>query len=219
MAGMQIEVEWLEDGENTPQCPVCMMLLDKPTSGCPEGHLLCRGCYVESLSTRKKCPICNHPTDETKLVRCRPLEDIILQMRVRCKHGLEVGSAPAEAQMEAEGDGEGGGESANLELLHLTAWQRAWRSISEVMRAWNGGDGAADGGGAHAVHEAGQEVADRCSWRGRVCELAGHIAEGCGYEPVECPNSVAGCKESVPRKDVARHASETCAYREAHPTH
>ncbi|KAJ1491244.1 hypothetical protein T484DRAFT_1933658 [Baffinella frigidus] len=66
---------------------------------------------------------------------------------------------------------------------------------------------------------AGDEGAQRCSWRGRVCELAGHLSESCGWEAVKCPNAVAGCTESVLRKDSARHASETCAYRKNRCAH
>ena len=127
-------------------------------NACPHSR-----CYVHSLSGRKNCPICNHPTDESKLVRCRPFEDLIGQLRVRCKHGLEEESTPPEAQVVQQDD-------------------------------------------------TGQDAAHLCSWRGRVCELQGHLAL-CGYKPVDCPNTAAGCKESLLRKDAARHASETCAFR------
>ena len=60
-----------------------------------------------------------------------------------------------------------------------------------------------------------QEEGEWCSWRGRVCELAGHLAESCAYEPVQC--SVAGCNKLVPRKDAARH-TETCEYRTVNHT-
>ena len=57
-------------------------------------------------------------------------------------------------------------------------------------------------------------VDQECGWEGMVRDLAGHLAESCALEPVECPNAAAGCSESVPRRDVALHASETCDYRE-----
>jgi hypothetical protein len=66
MAGMQIEPAWLEEGEDTATCTVCTMLLEQPTSGCPEGHAVCRKCYVGWLVETKECPICRHPTDESK---------------------------------------------------------------------------------------------------------------------------------------------------------
>ena len=51
-----------------------------------------------------------------------------------------------------------------------------------------------------------------CSWRGKVCELEGHLAESCLYEPAPCPNAAGGCEKLVLRKDAAGHASETCEY-------
>ncbi|KAJ1486064.1 hypothetical protein T484DRAFT_1791157 [Baffinella frigidus] len=63
------------------------------------------------------------------------------------------------------------------------------------------------------------EEVQRCSWRGRVCELAGHLLESCEYEPLHCPNVGAGCKELMLRKDTAHHVSETCAYRQKRCAH
>jgi hypothetical protein len=71
----------------------------------------------------------------------------------------------------------------------------------------------------HRRSGAGVEGAQRCSWRGRVCELAGHLAQSCLHEAVKCPNAVAGCTESMLRKDAVRHASETCAYRKNRCAH
>ena len=149
MVTMKIDPAWLEDASDTAVCPVCSMVLDQPTVGCPEGHAFCRTCYVAALSHSKACPLCRHPTDHERLTKCRPLEDLIGQLRIRCKHGSNDGK---------------------------------------------------------------QE--EDCCWRGRVCELAGHLNESCAYEFGGCPNAVAGCKELVLRKDAARHASETCAYRQ-----
>ena len=68
MAG--IEPAWLEEGQleeqATATCPVCKLVLEQPTSGCPEGHAACNKCYVEELSHRQRCPTCRHPTDESK---------------------------------------------------------------------------------------------------------------------------------------------------------
>ena len=151
---MKIDPAWLEDGKDMAVCPVCYKVLHQPTVGCPEGHALCRECYVTELSHRKKCPLCQHPTDVSKLLRCRPLEDLIGHLQMHCKY-----------------EGDGGEADTNLELM-------------------------------------------QCTWRGRVCEFAAHLAESCAYETVSCPNAAAGCKESVVRKDAAHHASETCEYRQ-----
>ena len=65
----------------------------------------------------------------------------------------------------------------------------------------------------HRRNDVGMGGSQRCTWRGRVCELAGHLLESCPFEAVACPNAAAGCKESTLRKDAAHHASETCQYR------
>ncbi|KAJ1469389.1 hypothetical protein T484DRAFT_1851979 [Baffinella frigidus] len=178
MAGTQLDTAWLEEGKDMAECPVCLMVLGEPTVGCPEGHTLCRRCYIAELQKRQQCPVCSHATDESRLQRCRPLEGLIGQLRTRCKNGPD--------DLDCHGGGQGG------------AAPRAKRAKLEP---------------AHQRNDAGQEGAQRCSWRGRVCELVGHLSESCGFEAVKCPNAVASCTESVLRKDAARHASETCVYR------
>jgi len=71
MARMRIEPAWLEEGKDTATCTQCMMVLEQPTSGCPNSHIICRKCYVQELSQKKECPICRHPTDESKCVPSR----------------------------------------------------------------------------------------------------------------------------------------------------
>ena len=68
MAGIPVEPACLEDeeGKDTATCPVCANVLQQPTSGCPEGHALCRNCYFSCLAQKKECPICRHPTDYSK---------------------------------------------------------------------------------------------------------------------------------------------------------
>ena len=68
MVGMRIEPAWLEEGKDTATCPLCFLVLDQPTSGCPEGHALCNECYVEELTHRERCPTCRHPTNKSKCV-------------------------------------------------------------------------------------------------------------------------------------------------------
>ena len=66
MAGIPIQTAWLEEGKDMAECPVCLMMLHEPTVGCPEGHALCRQCFVAELHRRKQCPVCGHATDESK---------------------------------------------------------------------------------------------------------------------------------------------------------
>ena len=90
MAG--VDPKWLEAGQDTEEdctCGVCFMLMKEPTSGCPQGHCLCKPCYMAILQGGgpAACPICREPTDEGKLQRIRPLESIIMKLRVRCTLG------------------------------------------------------------------------------------------------------------------------------------
>jgi hypothetical protein len=211
--GIPIDTAWLEEGREMAECPVCFMVLEHPTTGCPEGHALCRQCYVAELHKRKECPTCQHATDETRLQRCRPLEGLIGQLRTRCKNG------PAGA-----GGGEGGAPPSAKRAKLEPAQSMSVGDLREEL-----GRGGLDTKGKkgelavrleeHRRSDAGVEGAQRCSWRGRVCELAGHLAESCLHEPVKCPNAAAGCKESMLRKDSALHASETCNYRQNRCAH
>ncbi|KAJ1470992.1 hypothetical protein T484DRAFT_1845638 [Baffinella frigidus] len=89
MSSMKIDPAWLEDGREKATCPVCIMVMERPTAGCPDGHALCLNCYATELSYRKKCPLCQHPTEESFLQRCIPLEEFIGDLRMRCAHGPE----------------------------------------------------------------------------------------------------------------------------------
>jgi hypothetical protein len=71
----------------------------------------------------------------------------------------------------------------------------------------------------HRSTDAVAKGAQRCHWRGMVCELAVHLSESCALEPIKCPNAVAGCKELMLRSDAARHASEACSYRKSPCAH
>lgn len=53
MARIPIAPEWLVEGEDTATCPVCLMVLVQPTIGCPEGHALCKTCYLQELGHRQ----------------------------------------------------------------------------------------------------------------------------------------------------------------------
>ena len=202
MAGMHVEPTWLEDRVDKAICPVCMMVLDQPTVGCPEGHALCRDCYLESLSRKKECPVCYRPTDEVMLRRSQSLQDFVGNLRVRCKHGLEEGIPPPEAQRcnpEPVKSMSTDDVRKELEQRGMSCKGRRGRLVARLKE--------------HRQHDTCQQAAHLCSWRGRISQLQLHLAETCGYESVECINSAMGCRESMLRKDAARHASETCEHR------
>ena len=196
-AGLRIDPEWLEDGKTMAACPVCDMVLHHPTTGCPEGHALCKTCYVTELSQRKRCPICKERTDKSRLQRCRPLEDLIGQLRLRCKNGrAEV---------------EGVGEDADMELLQSTHTDDRHEELGHQGLDTEGERGVLL---ARPEEHRGSDAGGKwCTWRGKVFELEEHLAESCSFEPIQCPIAAAGCKELVLRKDAACHASETCEHR------
>jgi len=61
------------EGKELAECPCCRTVMDEPTQGCPEGHVICRGCYTAWVETKKTCPICRRPTDESRSAGTRPL--------------------------------------------------------------------------------------------------------------------------------------------------
>ena len=94
MAGTPgIDTSWLEEGKEMAECPACLLVLEQPVAGCPEGHAFCRRCYLTWLGKKQECPTCSHATHCSQLQRCRPLEDLIGQLRTRCKHGVDDLSA------------------------------------------------------------------------------------------------------------------------------
>jgi hypothetical protein len=67
-------------------CGVCTLVLRVPMSGCPQGHTFCERCYCTHLVERPTCPTCRHPVDPDGLVRNRPIENMVLTLRVACSH-------------------------------------------------------------------------------------------------------------------------------------
>ena len=181
------------------KCPVCYLVLEVPTVACPEGHALCRQCNVTELSHRTNCPMCRHPTDTSRLLRCRPFEDLIGQLQMRCSHGPH--------------DVEGGG-NATLDPMQSMSTDHLRQELGRHGLSTNGRRNKLVARlEVHRGSTAAKHAGQYCSWRGKTCEFAAHLAESCPYEPVECPNAPAGCTEMVLRKVAARHTSETCAYR------
>jgi uncharacterized coiled-coil protein SlyX len=202
-AGMKIDPDWLEEerDKEMAKCPVCYMLLDQPTTGCPEGHALCRQCFVMELSLRHKCPLCQHPTDQSRLQRCRPLEGLIAQMRMRCKHGKEAD----------EGVGEGGAAPRAKRAMLGPPQSTSTDDLREELGRQGLDTGGNQGELAVRLEEHRRGAAggkQGCSWRGKVCEFAAHLAV-CGREEVECP--CPGCEERVARAEVEEHIAASGA--------
>ena len=67
-------------------CGVCTLVLRVPMSGCPQGHTFCERCYRTHLIERPTCPTCRHSVTPDGLVRNRPIENMVLTLRVACSH-------------------------------------------------------------------------------------------------------------------------------------
>lgn len=83
-----IDPDFLEVKFDDVICTLCFGVMDEPTSGCPDGHSFCSTCINTELRIRKKFPLCRHiMADGPHLVRNRPLEGMISQLRVKCPYG------------------------------------------------------------------------------------------------------------------------------------
>jgi hypothetical protein len=180
-------------------------------------------------------------------VKCRGLQEIIAQLRTRCCHGPELPDPPGLEGGAGFEDGaglEGGaapsskrglGGGADMEDCVEPSSKRAKLDAGQSMSAGDLPEELQRGGQStegkkgelaarlenHPRSDAGADGAgvQHCSWVGKVCDLPVHLSESCGFEPMKCPNAVAGCKKSVLRKDITRHASVTCAYRKVPCAH
>ena len=82
-----IDPELVDSGcDENLACGICTLVLRVPTSGCPQGHTFCERCYRTHLVERPTCPTCRHPVALDGLVRNRPIENMVLTLRVACSH-------------------------------------------------------------------------------------------------------------------------------------
>jgi hypothetical protein len=99
--GGWIDPNWIqEDLTLEYECGICFQIMERPTSGCSEGHACCRACYEGSLEHQKKCPSCRAPVSHEQLQFNRPLANLIEKLKVRCKNaadeqaGRDIGCLP-----------------------------------------------------------------------------------------------------------------------------
>ena len=162
-----VDPKWLEAGqagEEDCTCGVCLMLMEQPTSGCSEGHCLCKACYLKILQDDKRaCPSCREPTDEGKLQRIRPFESMIGRLRMRCKHGEVCPWRGTVAEL-----GQHLGSTCLLEPVACSNTGCKERVARQDM----------------ALHADG-----RCDFRKKPCPHCQSITNEClhGFEPCELP--------------------------------
>ena len=162
---------------------LCFGVMQEPSSACLEGHSFCRACLVKALREKAQCPTCRHKVkDVTKLVRMRPMEGMIAQLR--CKHDVVPAVPPAAKRAKLA-------PAASMTLDALRKEARAAGLETGGLKAE-----------LAARVEEGREKGAGCGWRGRVGELAAHLG-GCAWARIACQNQ--DCKESPFRKDLAEH--------------
>ena len=171
------------------ECALCLGVMMEPTSGCPEGHSFCKPCYDKALEEKRECPTCRRKVDEGKLVRNRPLENVIAELPMRCEWG---GAAEEGEPME--------GSAAKRAKLAPAASMTV-----DALRKQLGERGLDSTGNKPAVVarlEEGRKKNAACRWKGSVGELPAHRGE-CAWAPMKCPHK--GCTESPLRRDLQEH--------------
>jgi len=173
-------------------CQVCMNVLQQPTSGCPEGHCYCKECYVKALQNiggNRSCPSCRYPTCESRLVRCRPLENLVGKLQTRCANAvLDTSELPAPAK-----------RAKTEEHEKMTAAQLRKKLVQE--HGLKIAPGATRKEDFLALLK--QHHASGCGWVGAISGLSSHLAADCMLETVPCSN--AGCSATLQRRDLENH--------------
>ena len=98
-----IDPAWLSDKSADSVCGVCLGVMQKPASGCREGHSFCQACLAKALRKQRRCPTCRqHISWTNDLVPNRTAENIIANMR--CGHATqeEIGEAGPSAAKRAK---------------------------------------------------------------------------------------------------------------------
>ncbi|KAJ1468361.1 hypothetical protein T484DRAFT_1855535 [Baffinella frigidus] len=172
-------------------CQVCMNVLQQPTSGCPEGHCYCKECYVKILQNiggNRSCPSCRFPTNVGKLVRCRPLENLVGMLQRRCANAvLDASELPPVKRARTE------------EHERMTAAQLRKKLVQE--HGLKIAPGATRKEDFLALLK--QHHASGCGWVGAISGLSSHLAADCMLETVPCLN--AGCRAKLQRRDLENH--------------
>jgi TNF receptor-associated factor 4 len=189
-----IDPQLVESGcDENLTCGICTLVLRVPSSGCPQGHTFCKGCYRSQLRERQTCPTCRHPTAVASLVRNRPVENMVLALRVSCTHS-EIKDRPCSWK----------GKLADLET-HLST-----ECPNEPVACPNAGCIVCLPRRLVATH-----ARSECTRRPLPCrycgldvaktELGAHEA-GCLQAPVACPH---GCGAQLLKRQAVAH-DQTC---------
>ena len=178
------------------QCALCLGVMVKPVSGCPEGHSFCKPCYGEALVHDDRCPTCRWaPVQKENLVTSRTADNFIAKLAIRCEH------APKDNAEDA-----GPLKAKRAKLAPLTV-QTLKNELTQ-----RGLD--SEGGKPDLVARLEEDRKKGCAWTGRVGGLAKHRGV-CEWEPVKCPYT--GCTDPPIRRGRAAALAEhkkTCGIRQ-----
>jgi len=223
----KISLEFLEEDTEMAACPVCKMVLDEPTSGCPEGHVVCRSCYLTELAKKQQCPVCKFATEQSRLQYCRPLENCIGKLQSRCTNGWKGreggggGAPPPSKRAKLEPDSKVDHKDPGEEETQWCSWRGlvcdlpahlATSCAHETLACPNAGVGCT----ASLVRkDAARHASEHCGFRQVACMHCRNPFEaralkehegGCPEAKIMCPN--AGCGETLPGNGMAVHRGE-----------
>ena len=209
-------------------CGICTLVLKRPSSVCPEGHTFCEACLVRTLDgsssahrkvpPRASCPTCRHPADTTKLVRNRPIENMVLALKVACVHSEVKGGPCAWSGFLGELDAHLGGDCPNQVvpcpntgcLVHMPRRDMTAHASDACTRRpvpcrHCGLACPKDEVGAHEVscELAPMACPHGCGATGLLQKQAARHEQTCPLAPTPCP--CLDCGAIVKRKDMSDH--------------
>ena len=202
----KIDTSWLKEEikeSEDIECTLCRSAMQKPFSGCREGHTYCEDCLHEWLQKSDKCPECRESIDVTRLVRNRPIENLVLGKAMWCENASSH-ARPAPSEAPPGGcpwDGSVGEYHAHSSICDW-ALVRCAMCPEKVMRKDMP---------AHAATECllRMEPCRHCQKPAPFLELEAHEAS-CKSALVRCQNG--GCAAEVTRGGVSKHL-KTCGCR------
>ena len=195
-AGGGGSVDWinpdlLEEECEDSHCALCLGVMVKAVSGCPEGHSFCRVCLSKALVHDDRCPTCRWaPVQKESLVANRTTDNLIAKLAIRCEN------APKE---NLEGVGPPTAKRARVAPKTMQALRDALASRGLDSK----------GNKTDLVARLEEDRKQVCMWTGCIGKLTGHRVE-CAWATIKCPYK--GCMESPLLSGLATHKS-TCGSR------
>ena len=204
-------------------CSFCLHVMDRATSGCKRGHMMCAECWPELWrlqenekdgDTRGRCPGDSGfgPRDmgpgSKKGVNSRRDGGCPEETSPETLHSspaLDLGINRLQVRCQNHAGAGGVSTVKRVKLADAESMSGADLRTALSERGLNRT--------GNKVALAARLAKDRlsttegCTWRGTIAELRKHLEDHCMREPVRCPN---GCEEWGFRGEVAQHAVSSC---------